>query len=157
MLKPKVQIQKENGILVAEFWDCLRLDSNAVQDLRTKYEDHLRDGGRPDLLVNMLGVCFAGSASLGHFVAMHRLARSKNGRLIFCNVDPTVLEVFRVSKLQPLFVFVSDREAALAYVANVAGGKAADPGTPTPDGLNPPARNLNGEGLVRSSRRRKLS
>src|SRR5262245_24516050 len=99
MLKPSVQVHNENGILLAEFWDCLRLDSGAVQELRNKLEGHLRAGGRPEVVVDLLGVGFAGSASLGHFVAMNRTARQKNGRLIFCNVDPTVFEVFRVSKL----------------------------------------------------------
>jgi hypothetical protein len=36
MLKPTVQIHNTNGIIVAEFWDCLRLDPGAVQTLRTK-------------------------------------------------------------------------------------------------------------------------
>lgn len=171
MLKPTVQVHNENGVLVAEFWDCLRLDAGAVQELRTKYEAHLRGGGRPEAVVDLLGVGFAGSAALGHFVALHRVARSKNGRLIFCNVDRTVLEVFRVSKLEPLFRFVPDRAAALAEVANpspggpsgrVPGGNPASPSptaVPGIDGVSPPppSRNTNGQGLVRSSRRRNLS
>ena len=39
--------------------------------------------------------------------------RQNGGRLIFCNVEPTVSEVFRASKLEPLFEFVADRAAAL--------------------------------------------
>ena len=31
MLKPRVQTQRENGVLVAEFWDCLRLDLGACK------------------------------------------------------------------------------------------------------------------------------
>ena len=54
---------------------------------------------------------------LGNFVALHRQARQKGGRLIFCNVDPTVTEVFRASKLEPLFHFVADRAAALELIA----------------------------------------
>lgn len=160
MLKPSVQVHDINGLLVAEFWDCLRLDSNAVQDLRAKYESHTRGGGSPFLVVDLLGVGFAGSASLGHFVALHRIARSKNGRLIFCNVDPNVFEVFRVSKLDPLFSFVSDRAAAIELALN--------PSAPVPR-VDPPAgsapakpeagseRNFSGTGLLHSSKRRKLS
>lgn len=171
MLKPTVKVHSENGVLVAEFWDCLRLDAGAVQELRTKYEAHLRAGGRPEVVIDLVGVGFAGSAALGHFVALHRVARSKTGRLVFCNVDLTVLDVFRVSKLEPLFRFVPDRAAALAEVANPTPGgphgslpvpnlgarpSSAEPGvggTPTA----PPPRQSNGQGLVRSSRRRNLS
>jgi len=160
MLKPSVEVHDANGILVGEFWDCLRLDPNAVQALRTKYEEHLRAGGRPEVVIDLLGVAFAGSASLGHFVALHRAARQKNGRLIFCNVDPTVFEVFRVSKLDPLFGFATDRDAALAMAELPeppagdagSGGDKAD-GAPTPG----PVRKSGSGGLLRSSQRRKLS
>lgn len=160
MLKPSVQLHNINGLLVAEFWDCLRLDSNAVQDLRAKYETHTRGGGSPFLVVDLLGVGFAGSASLGHFVALHRIARSKNGRLIFCNVDPNVFEVFRVSKLDPLFSFVTDRQAGIELATNpkAAGVRVEPADLGSPSKAEPAVeRKSNGDGLIRSSRRRKLS
>jgi anti-anti-sigma factor len=167
MLKPSVQVHNENGILLAEFWDCLRLDLGAVQDLRAKYEVHLRSGGRPELVVDFLGVGYAGSAALGYFVGLQRLARTKNGRLIFCNVDPTVFEVFRVSKLDPLFTFVADRAAALALANNPeAGGEVGvvksppGAGIPAADGsagAPAPARPTSGGGALSGRRGRKLS
>ena len=42
MLKPSVQVHNENGIVIAEFWDCWRLDPAPVQELRSRYETHLR-------------------------------------------------------------------------------------------------------------------
>ncbi len=155
MLKPSVQLHNENGTLVAEFWDCMRLDIGPIQDLRPMYEEHVRAGGRPELVVDLLGVGFAGSAALGHFVSLHRVARGKNGRLIFCNVDPNVFEVFRVSKLDPLFTFVSDRATALANVLDPkAGVTVPEPGT---DSGPKRGADSGGNGLLRSSQRRKLS
>jgi anti-anti-sigma factor len=116
MLKPSVEIHNMDGILVAEFWDCYRLDPAPVQDIRKHYEAHLQNHGRPELVVDLSGVGFAGSAALGNFVALHRLARQQGGRIVFCNVDPTVSEVFRASKLESLFSFQPDREAALRVV-----------------------------------------
>ncbi len=112
MLKPAVQTHDIGGILVAEFWDCLRLDPAPVLQLRTNYEAHLRKAGRPNLVVDLSGVGFAGSAALGNFVALHRIVRPNGGRIVFCNVDPTVAEVFRASQLESLFEFVADRDAA---------------------------------------------
>src|SRR6516162_2059461 len=117
MLKPSVQVHNTDGILIAEFWECLRLDPAPVQDLRRHYEAHLQQGGRPELVVDLSGVGFAGSAALGNFVALQRLVRQKNGRLVFCNVDPTVAEVFRASKLESLFEFAADRAAALGAIS----------------------------------------
>ena len=139
MLKPTVQVHNENGILVAEFWDCLRLDPGPVQDLRAKFERARAFRGQPGAVTDLLGVGFAGSASLGNFVALHRIARPKNGRLIFCNADAQVFEVFRVLKLEPLFTFTADRASALAIAATADGAGAVDgvegrpvPATPRP-------------------------
>lgn len=144
MLKPSVQIHNMDGILVAEFWDCWRLDPAPVQDLRKHYEAHLQAGGRPELVVELSGVGFAGSAALGNFVALHRVVRQNGGRIIFCAVEPTVTEVFRASKLESLFSFLPDREAALRAVrenpsdpAEKDGARAERrPTPPPPPGLS---------------------
>jgi anti-anti-sigma factor len=117
MLKPSIETHNVNGILVAEFWESLRLDPAPVQDLRIHYEAHLKAQGRPDVVIDLSGVGFAGSAALGNFVALQRLVRSKGGRIVFCEVDPTVAEVFRASKLDALFEFVADRPAALLAIS----------------------------------------
>jgi anti-anti-sigma factor len=133
MLKPSVQIHNMDGILVAEFWDCLRLDPAPVQDLRKHVEVHLQGKGRPELVVDLSGVGFAGSAALGNFVAMQRVVRQNGGRIVFCNVDPTVTEVFRASRLESLFGFESDREAALRAIHERPGPDSAEKDAPRPE------------------------
>src|SRR3954453_1588181 len=132
---PTVTVKKEAHALVAEFWECSRLDPAPVREIRSKYEAHIRSKGRPMLVVDLLGVVFAGSASLGHFVMLQRLVRQSGGQIIFCNVDLTVFEAFRISKLDSMFVFVSDRPAALALAASLDepdGGSDGGNGTPAP-------------------------
>jgi len=158
MLKPSVETHNVDGILVAEFWDCLRLDTAPVQDLRVHYEGHLKKNGRRDVVIDLSGVGFAGSAALGNFVALQRLVKSGGGRILFCNVDPTVSEVFRASKLDSLFEFVADRPAALRAIherlpAGPGERKTADndPGrqarSPTPGrGAGPVRRRNHGPG-----------
>ncbi len=133
MLKPMVEVRDEGGVLVAEFWDCLRLDPNPVRDLRQHYEAHVRSKGKPDLVVDLNGVMYAGSASLGGFLALHRLARQQGGHVVFCHVDENVHEVFRISKLSPMFTFVEDRAAALAFLA-----RSPDEASPKSSGAAPP-------------------
>jgi anti-anti-sigma factor len=133
MLKPSVQVHNMDGILVAEFWDCLRLDPAPVQELRTHYEAHIRGQGRPELVVDLSGVGFAGSAALGNFVALHRMVRQQGGRIVFCNVEPTVSEVFRSIKLESLFGFETDRDAALRAIREHPGSDSAEKESPGPD------------------------
>jgi anti-anti-sigma factor len=149
MLKPSLETHNVDGILVAEFWDCLRLDPTPVQELRATYEAHLKKPGRPEVVVDLSGVGFAGSAALGNFVALHRLARQRGGKLVLCNVDPTVAEVLRASKLDILFEFAGSRADALRAIKEapqIGGGEWKPDGlpvppqgkAPTPGGSGPP-------------------
>jgi anti-anti-sigma factor len=151
MLNPSVQVSADNGVFVAEFWDCLRLDPAPVQTLRKEFENHLSRGGRGDLVVDMLGVGFAGSAALGGFVAIQRIARAKGGRMVFCNVDPNVIEVFRVSRLESLYTFLKDRAAAVAVLNEVPDG-TLQTGAAVPlavERAKPPARPALGQSRLR--------
>lgn len=140
MLNPSVEVRNEGGVLVAEFWDCLRLDPAPVRELRTHYEAHVKAKGRPDVVVDLNGIAFAGSASLGGFLALHRLTLQHKGKVIFCNVDEDVFEVFRISKLAPIFAFVKDRAAAFELIDRPAEApsvsEASGPSSVTPP---PPA------------------
>jgi anti-anti-sigma factor len=157
MLKPSLETRNLDGILVAEFWECFRLDFAPVQELRTRFESHVKSGGRPQVVVDLSGVGFAGSAALGNFVALQRAARQNGGRIVFCNVDPTVSEVFRASKLDSLFEFAADRPAALDAIQDRSvGGEPKD--RKPPDGEparrdKPQAPSRGGPGPLKRSRR----
>jgi len=152
MLKPSVQVHEQDGILIAEFWDCWRLDPTPVLELRSRYQAHLGKQGRPEIVIDLSGVGFAGSAVLGIFVTLHREARPRGGRLIFCSVEPTVAEAFRASKLSPLFEFVNDRAAALVSIAQ--GPKISPAASASGDPAAGQARFAPG-GLAGSGRLRK--
>lgn len=154
MLKPSVQAHDVDGILLAEFWECLRLDPAPTLELRGLYDRHVQAKGRPFVLIDLSGVGFAGSSALGNFVALQRTARQNGGRVVFCHVDPTVAEVFRASKLDRLFEFVDDREAGLAAIARgepAAVGKAVDAAE------SPATRSAGADPLGRLRRRRPAS
>lgn len=138
MLKPSVEVREQDGLLVAEFWDCHRLDPAPVGDLRRKVDAHLERGGRPGLVVNLLGVGFAGSAALSGFTGIHRAVKARGGTLVFAHVEPNVQEIFRVSRLEPLFRFAADVPEALGMLSGSNGATApAPPGAPRPPGVGP--------------------
>ncbi|WP_068418724.1 STAS domain-containing protein [Planctomyces sp. SH-PL62] len=142
MLKPSVQVHNVGGVLLAEFWDCHRLDPAPTLELRTRYDEHLKSKGRPFVVIDLAGVGFAGSSSLGNFVALQRTARQNGGRVVFCHVEPTVHEVFRASNIDKLFEFVADRDSAIEAIERgevEAPPKPAEAAEPTPARRSGPA------------------
>lgn len=113
MLKPSAEVRVVDGALVGELWDCLRLDPVAITQLRNKVEEHLRRGEGPNLVVDLNGVGFAGSAALGGLMAIQRACRQHGGSVVLCNVEPMVQEVLRTTKLDNLLPMVPGLEEAL--------------------------------------------
>jgi hypothetical protein len=74
-------------------------------------------------------------------MSLHRLVRQNGGRIVFCEVDPTVAEVFRVSHLESLFDFVRDRTTALRAIVDHPGPDKQpvehDPDRPRPNRPRP--------------------
>jgi anti-anti-sigma factor len=130
MLKPAVEVREADGLLVAEFWDCHRLDPAPVADLRRAVDAHLARGGRPGLVVNLLGVGYAGSAALGGFTGIHRALKARGGSLVFAHVEPNVREIFRVGRLEPLFRFATDVAEATGVLSGRVAAKPTPPDAP---------------------------
>jgi anti-anti-sigma factor len=120
MLQPSVRIVEESGALVAEFWDCLRLDPQPVKDLRDHFEAHVRRKGRPDLVVDFFGVGFAGSSALSGFISLRKAVVAAQGKLVLCRLEPAVYDSFRLLRLDPLFRFTDSREGALEALKQAA-------------------------------------
>lgn len=134
MFGPRVAALDGGYALLAEFWDCHRLDTKPVSDLRKALESYLARGGVPVLLVDLSGVGFAGSAVLGGFVGMRKLGV----RVIFYNVEPAVREIFAMTQLERFFQFAADRDAARALIDQASPGQPGDPQPPAVPTSTPP-------------------
>ncbi|GIW87488.1 MAG: hypothetical protein KatS3mg108_1812 [Isosphaeraceae bacterium] len=131
MFAPRVEVQDGGDALLAEFWDCHRLDPKPVQELGRLLDAHLARGGAPVLLVDLAGVGFAGSAALGGFLGM----RKRGVQVIFYQVEPAVREVFVIARLDAFFQFAVDRAEARARIRRSSPHLVVGPGDPAEQGL----------------------
>lgn len=126
-LNPSVETHVIDGHLVAEFWDCLRMDAAPILKLQGLYDGHLRQGGKAGLVLDLQGVEFIGSAVLGGILRLHRTVGKNDARLVLCNVDPTVRDAFLVSHVENMFLYFDDRESALRHFTHNGSTTTAKP------------------------------
>ena len=72
-----------------------RLDTNTSPELE-KFADSLADRQINDIVVDMKGCEFVSSAGLRVIIAMQKRL-STNGKLVFRNVAPSVMDVFEMT------------------------------------------------------------
>jgi anti-sigma B factor antagonist len=66
------------------------------------------------LLIDFTGVEFLSSSALGKLIKLYGKVKARSGHLVLCNLQPQVLEVFLVCKLERLFTFCRDQSEGLA-------------------------------------------
>ncbi len=62
------------------------------------------------LLLNFEGVSFMSTDMIRKLVLLNKTIKMHGGKLMFCNVSPNVVEVFKITKLNKLFDIVSDED-----------------------------------------------
>lgn len=76
----------------------------------------LVQGGSNRLLMNMQGIDYISSSGLRVILATGKKVGSAGGKLVFCNLNTSVGEVFRVSGFDTIFpVFETEQEALNSF------------------------------------------
>ena len=52
-------------------------------------------------------------AALGKFITLNKKVNTSGGKLVLCNIDPQIYEVFQITKLDKLFKIEKDEQVGL--------------------------------------------
>ena len=111
----RIEVVEANGVHVVMFRERLLFDDKTVRDVADQLNAVLPNDGKPiRLVIDMSGVDLISSSLLGKFILLLRRVEGGGGRLVLCELTPTVQSVFKTSNLDKLFKIVRDRTAALA-------------------------------------------
>lgn len=68
------------------------------------------------VIVNFQDVAFASSIVIGLFVKTHKLYTDNSGRIIICNLNKTLANVFKITKVADIVDIADDIESAKAMI-----------------------------------------
>jgi anti-anti-sigma factor len=89
------------------------LESAAIEAVGTRLHALVRDEGRRLLVLNFARVESVTSGLFGTFVALQKEVEAGGGRLVFCNVDTFLAEIFRICQLPTQITVYPDEAEAL--------------------------------------------
>ena len=69
--------------------------------------------GLRKLLLNFGNVEYLSSAALGKLITLNKKLQQVGGKLILCNIDPQIHEVFEITKLDKFFNIQKEEQTAL--------------------------------------------
>jgi anti-sigma B factor antagonist len=109
----RLEVEDIGDVTVVNFTDKKILDEQNIQVIGEQLFSLVDELGRRKILLNFRNVEYLSSAALGKFITLNKKVNGSSGKLILCNVDPQIYEVFEITKLNKLFKMEKDEQTAL--------------------------------------------
>jgi len=109
----RLEVEDIGDVTVVNFVDKKILDEQNIQIIGEQLFSLVDEVGRRKILLNFGNVEYLSSAALGKLITLNKKLQSAGGKLILCNIDPQIYEVFEITKLNKLFNIQKDEQTAL--------------------------------------------
>lgn len=109
----RLEVEEIGDVTVVNFTDKKILDEQNIQVIGEQLFSLVDEYGRKKILLNFSNVEYLSSAALGKFITLNKKVNASGGKLILCAIDPTIYEVFEITKLNKLFNIQKDEQTAL--------------------------------------------
>jgi anti-sigma B factor antagonist len=108
----RLEVENMGDVTVVCFTDRKILVEQHIQLVGEQLFNVVNEG-RKQLLLNFRNVEYMSSAVLGMLVTLNKKIQASGGKLVLCNIDPQIREVFEITKLDKLFVIRGEEQEAL--------------------------------------------
>ena len=109
-----LRVHEMNGITRVGFIEQNILDEANIQQIGDALGELIDGMGTPKILISFSDVAHLSSAALGALITVNNRVGSKNGELHLADIDPKILEVFKITRLDQLFEIHGTSAEALA-------------------------------------------
>jgi len=108
----KINLQQDNGLTTATL-DETRLDASVAPEFKAAMEDIISSGNN-QLILDISQLSFMDSSSLGAMVAVLKQIGG-TGKMVILGASGTVLELFKLTRMDRIFTLTDDMETAKQY------------------------------------------
>jgi anti-sigma B factor antagonist len=110
----RLKVKREGDVIQVEFVDRNILDEANIQQIGDEITSIIDKEPSPKLLISFANVDHLSSAALGTLITINNRMKGKSGKLRLANIDPQILEVFKITKLDRLFQIHDTTDRAMA-------------------------------------------
>jgi anti-sigma B factor antagonist len=111
---PRLRVASAGGATVVELTDRRILDEVSINEIGEQLSGLVAASASPRFVLDFSGVAHLSSTALGMLITLHKRIREKGGELRLCGIQPAIMEVFVITRLNEIFSISQTREQALA-------------------------------------------
>jgi anti-sigma B factor antagonist len=109
----RLEVEDIGDVTVVNFVDRKILDEQNIQIIGEQLFSLVDESGRRKVLLNFKNVEYLSSAALGKLITLNKKLHAAGGKLVLCEISPTIYEVFEITKLDQFFTIQKEEQAAL--------------------------------------------
>jgi anti-sigma B factor antagonist len=110
--RPALEIEQVGLVTVARLIRADFVDEETINSVGSELFHLVEEQGCRRLVLSFAKVKRAGSAMLGKVIWLHKKIQNAGGKLVLCNVEPTLYEAFETLQLTRLFrIFPHEQDA----------------------------------------------
>jgi anti-sigma B factor antagonist len=109
----RLEVEKMADVTIVCLNERKILSEEHIHVLAQQLLDLVKEPGEKKLLLNFRNVEYMSSAVLGMLVTLNKKIQAAGGKLVLCNIDPAIREVFEITKLDKLFVIRGEEQEGL--------------------------------------------
>jgi len=110
----RITVDTKGDYTIIGFLDADILDQINIHEMGREMYAVVESSPAIKLIVDFEGVQFLSSSALGKLIALNRKVGEVAGTLKMCRIQPEIMEVFRITKLDTIFDIYPDIDAAMA-------------------------------------------
>jgi len=110
----RLTVSQEGTVTVVELVDKKILDEVAIMEIGEQIGALVEQHDLPTIILDFRNVRHLSSSALGMLITVHKHVREKDGRLRLCGIQPSIEEVFAMTRLNEIFDMRPSRAEALA-------------------------------------------
>ena len=112
---PELLSQHKDDVLVVQFTSQKILSDVLIAQIGRELLE-LADEANGKMVLDFQGVTFMSSAMIGKIVLLNKKCKNNKTTIKLCNIAPSIMEVFEITRLNKVFsIYATDEEALKSF------------------------------------------
>jgi len=109
----RLRVVSTVGATVVELTDRRILDEVSINEIGEQISLLIAASAHPRFVLDFSGVAHLSSTALGMLITLHKRIREKGGELRLCGIQPAILEVFVITRLNEILKITSTQQESI--------------------------------------------
>ena len=112
----KMDVTETDGVTIALLTNQRILDELSISQIGNDLTEIVEKADNPKIVINFSKVTNMSSSALGMLITLHKRTREAGGELRLCNIQPTIQEVFKITRLDEIFQICTTQDEAISSI-----------------------------------------